>query len=202
MTLPNEDRHTRYTLVQSIMGTHVVKAVSRNAASALIRRVHIDPTEYPVVTWRWKVEGVLEEGNARKKSGDDYPARLYLTFDYDPGKLGFADQMKYRTLRALGYDNVPVRGLNYLWASTVPVGEVVPNPYSDWVMMLPLRSGSRESGTWVTERRNVVRDYRQVFGEDPPPINGVAIMTDTDNTGEAATAYYGDIVFSQRPADP
>lgn len=48
---------------------------------------------------------------------------------------------------------------------------------------------------WVTETRNVYEDYKRAFGKDPPMISGVAIMTDTDNTGESATAHYGDIVF-------
>ena len=62
-------------------------------------------------------------------------------------------------------------------------------------MMVAVKSGPGAAGQWHTERRNVLADYRAAFGEDPPPVNGVAIMTDTDNTDGAATAYYGNIVF-------
>jgi len=61
--------------------------------------------------------------------------------------------------------------------------------------MMPVQSGPERCGEWVAHRRNIVADYRQAFGEDPPAITGIAIMTDTDNTGEHATAYYGDIAF-------
>ena len=64
--------------------------------------------------------------------------------------------------------------------------------------MIPVESGCAYCGTWRTERRNIYEDYREAFGEEPPPISGVAIMTDPDNTGERTTAYYGDIVFKKR----
>jgi hypothetical protein len=60
-------------------------------------------------------------------------------------------------------------------------------------MMVAVESGNAKAGTWVTEERNVYEDYRALFGEDPPPIGAVALMTDTDNTGGEAEALYGDI---------
>jgi len=61
------------------------------------------------------------------------------------------------------------------------------------VRMIVLESGPERAGHWVEERRNVVEDYRAAFGSAPPPLSGVAIMTDTDDTGETATAWYGDL---------
>ena len=64
--------------------------------------------------------------------------------------------------------------------------------------MIVVETGSTKLNTWITEERNVYEDYTRAFGQDPPMISGVAIMTDTDNTGESAEAYYGDIVFKKR----
>lgn len=64
--------------------------------------------------------------------------------------------------------------------------------------MIVVESGTTKLNTWVTEERNVYEDYKRAFGEEPPPISGVAIMTDTDNTGESAEAYYGDILFKKQ----
>jgi hypothetical protein len=61
--------------------------------------------------------------------------------------------------------------------------------------MVVVESGPQNLGLWVKESRNIYEDYKNAFGEEPPMINGVAIMSDTDNTKEQATAYYGDIVF-------
>jgi hypothetical protein len=195
LSIDDDGPPTRYTVVRDESGTPVVKAVAENAATGVVKRRQIDLEEYPVLEWRWKAENVLEKGDVSEKSGDDYPARIYVTFDYDPSDLGFFDKVKYRTLKTLGYDNIPLRALNYIWASKAPVGKIVENPYTDWVMMVPVESGCAHCGTWRTERRNVLADYRAAFGEDPPPVNGIAIMTDTDNTGERAVAYYGDIRF-------
>ncbi|MFB6248532.1 MAG: DUF3047 domain-containing protein [Salinibacter sp.] len=187
---------TTYDLVRADSGT-VVRARSNGGASGLATERRIDLTEYPILEWRWKVEGVVEKGNARTKDGDDYAARLYVTFDYED--LGVVDQVKLAALRALGYDEVPTRALNYVWANRVDRHTILENAYTDWVMMVAVRSGEARAGEWITERRNVLADYRAAFGGDPPPVNGVALMTDTDNTDGAATAYYGDILF--RAAD-
>jgi hypothetical protein len=74
---------------------------------------------------------------------------------------------------------------------------MVPNPYTDRVMMFVVESGEAKLNQWVVEERNIYEDYKKAFGEEPPMISGVAIMTDTDNTGESVTAYYGDIVFKK-----
>lgn len=186
------ENKTRYDLVRSD-GSIVLRARSDGGASGLATSQRIDLAEYPILEWRWKVDGIVEEGNARMKEGDDYAARLYVTFDYD--HLGFIDRAKLVVLRALGYDEIPTRALNYVWANRIERGAILENAYTDWVMMLAVRSGPRSVGKWVTERRNVLSDYRAAFGGDPPPVNGIALMTDTDNTGGEATTYYGDIVF-------
>ena len=188
---------TDYALVQED-GRTVVRADADDSAGGLVRQIDVDPTVTPILRWSWKVQNVMEKGNVRRKSGDDYPARLYVTFDYDPSDLSFGDRLKYRALRLLGYDDIPVRALNYIWANQAGETQIVENPYTDWVQMVPVQSGTDGLGAWHDERRNVLEDYRAAFGEEPPAINAIAIMTDGDNTGEAATAFYGDIRMTSR----
>lgn len=192
ITFDNIETTTEYDLIRVDRGV-VVRAQSDGGAGGLVTEQRINLTEYPVLEWRWKVDGVVEEGNARTKEGDDYPARLYVTFDYDD--LGVVDQVKLAALRLLGYDEIPTRALNYVWANRVDRYTILENAYTDWVMMVAVRSGRENTGEWVAERRNVLADYRAAFGGEPPAVNGIAIMTDTDNTGGDATAYYGDILF-------
>lgn len=190
-------KHTEYMLVED-NGTVVVRAVGRASASGLVRKVDVDPMRYPVVEWRWKVENVLEKGDVTRKEGDDYPARLYITFKYDSSKVGFFERAKYEAIRLVRGQYPPVAAINYIWESKSPVGSIVPNPYTDRVMMIVLQSGKENVGRWISESRNLVEDYRKAFGGDPPHISGVALMTDTDNTQESAVAYFGDIVFRAR----
>jgi len=194
LTFKKTEKHTVYTLVQD-GNQGVIKAVSEASASGLIREVQINPREYPIMRWRWKVSNIFKKGNVHRKDGDDYPARLYITFAYDPSRLTFSEKIKYEAARLLYGQYPPLRAVNYIWESSAPKGTVVPNPYTGWVMMIVVESGPEKIDQWVTEERNVSEDYKRAFGEEPPLISGVAIMTDTDNTGESATAYYGDILF-------
>ena len=186
-------RHTRYTLVEED-GITVVRADSRAAASGLIRRVSIDPVQYPIVQWRWKIANLIGKSDVRSKEGDDYPARLYITFVYDPDRLDFFERLKFQAARML-YGDIPSAAINYIWATKTPRGTWVDNAYTSYTRMFVVQSGKARVGEWIVEERNILQDYIQAFGEAPPRINGVAIMTDTDNTGEQATAYYGDIIF-------
>lgn len=196
LTFEKIDRHTQYSLVQD-GETTVIKAVSKQSSSGLIRKIRIDPREYPIVQWRWKVSNVLTKGDVTKKSGDDYPARIYITFEYDPDRVGFFGKAKYEAIRMLYGEYPPLGALNYIWGSNAKEGLMVPNPYTEEVVMFVVEGGSAHVNQWVSEERNVYEDYKEAFGMDPPMISGVAIMTDTDNTGETATAYYGDIVFKK-----
>ncbi|MFW5823459.1 MAG: DUF3047 domain-containing protein [Marinobacter sp.] len=198
LEFPDIDRHTRYQLVTDDEEGQVVEAVADNSASGLIARVELQPDNSLILRWRWKVEGVLEKGDARRKSGDDYPARIYVAFEFEPDKASWFERAKRRTVSALFGEELPGRALNYIWANRLPRGEMIANPYTGDTMMIAVNSGREQLGQWVTVERNVVADYRDAFGEAPPALVGVAIMTDTDNTGERARARYGDITLSRQ----
>ena len=194
VTFKNIERHTTYTLVKDGEDT-VLKAVSEASASGLTREIKIDPKQYPILLWRWKVENILEKGDVSKKQGDDYPARIYITFEYDPSSLGLFEKAKFDLARLLYGQYPPIAAINYIWESNSPIGTIVPNPYADRVMMIVVQSGRTKLNQWIHEERNLYEDFKKAFGREPPMISGVAIMTDTDNTGERAIAYYGDILF-------
>ncbi|WP_111498373.1 DUF3047 domain-containing protein [Marinobacter bohaiensis] len=196
LTFPDIDTHTRYRLVDD-QGTQVLRADTDGGASGLIHRVDIEPGEKLVLHWRWKVDGVYAKGDARRKDGDDYPARIYVAFAFEPDKAGFFERAKRKAVELVHGDALPGSALNYIWANRLPRGESVPNPFSEETRMIAVQSGSDHAGQWMEESRDLVADYRAAFGEDPPRITGIAVMTDGDNTGSAATAYYGDIRLSR-----
>ena len=190
LTFKKISRHTRYTLVQEGEG-HVVKAQAEASASGLTHRLDVDAKSYRVLRWRWKVENLLEKADVTRKEGDDYPARIYVTFAYDPKRADFAERIEYETARLLYGEYPPHAGLNYIWEGKAPIGKVVPNPFTERVRMIVVESGPVHLGEWREYERNLYQDYRAAFGEEPPRISGIAIMTDADNTGESAVAYYG-----------
>jgi len=195
LTFKKIPKQTAYELIKDGDAV-VVKAVSDASASGLTKAVNIDPKEYPIVRWRWKVENVLKHSDVTRKDGDDYPARLYITFAYDPDKVSLGKKLKFKTGQAI-FGDIPIAALNYIWDTKTPIGTIVENAYTDFAQMVVVESGMQKVGRWVSEQRNIYEDYKQAFGEEPPLMNGVAIMTDTDNTKEQATAYYGDIQFAK-----
>ncbi|WP_179397212.1 DUF3047 domain-containing protein [Marinobacter sp. ANT_B65] len=192
LEFPKIDQHSNYELAQD-EGVQVVKAHTSGGASGLIARLNVKPGGSMMLSWRWKVSNVFKEGDARKKSGDDYPARIYVAFEFQPDKAGFFERAKRKTVALLIGEELPGNALNYIWANTLPVGEFVTNPYTDRTVMVAVSSGSEKAGEWVNIERDIIADYRKAFGESPPPVRGIAIMSDSDNTGEQSTAWYGDI---------
>jgi len=199
LTFPKVDDHTRYQLVREPGEVAwVVEATSSASASGLIHSCDIELRDRPVLRWRWKVEGVLSNGDARRKDGDDYAARIYLSFEPAPGELTFWERTSLTLARAI-YGDVPSRAINYVWANRIAKGTSVDSAYvGGFVKLLAVQSGTGEAGRWHTEERDVYSDYRRLFGTDPPPVVGVAIMTDSDDTGESVRAWYGDVEFVPR----
>jgi len=191
-------RHTRYSVVRKD-GRACLKAESDASASGIYRELSLDPRRYPYLSWRWRVQGILEKGNAHTREGDDYPARIYVSFEYDPERASTGKAIKYGFIRLLYGQYPPAATITYIWANRLPEGEAVPNAYTgDAVMMVAVESGGEKAGQWVEVQRDVYADYRRLFKGEPPNISGIGIMTDTDNTGEKMTAWYADIVFSSR----
>jgi len=194
--IPNR---TRYSIIQDGKN-YVVKAISQNSASGILKEIGINPNDFPILTWRWKVGNMLKNSDATKKSGDDFSARIYVAFEYDPEKASFWEKAKYGAVK-LAYGKYPPKGvLNYVWDSKLSTGTSWDNPYTDKAKMIVVESGIQEVGQWVSEERDILKDYRDLFHADPPKVSFIAIMTDTDNTGGAALAYYDDLILKKRLA--
>lgn len=187
---------TTYTRLEREDGSIIIKAESKNSASGLVVPIDADPAELRYIQWEWKIDSVLEKGDLSKKSGDDYAARIYITFDYDPSDLSFGDKIRYRAINIFSSFDVPLRSLNYIWANKAEKNSVSESPYTNWVRLIAVQSGNEHAATWKIETRDILEDYRNAFGEDPPQITGISIMTDSDNTNGSAIAYYGKIILS------
>lgn len=196
LKLPKRDK-TNYSLIEDEERIYI-KAESNSSASGLVYKIDIDPKEFPILEWSWKVNDVLENGDITKKSGDDYPARIYITFDYDKKNLKLRDRIVYFTIITFTKFDIPLRGINYVWANKADVGTIVPSSFTDWVYMIAVQSGNEQAGTWQIQTQNIYEDYKRAFGEEPPRINGIAIMTDSDNTKGFSEGYYGDIIFKRK----
>jgi len=195
VVITDRKRDTRYDLVDD-HGTVVLHAVAEAAASGLGVRTRFDIRAAPVMSWRWKIAGLIGDADNRVASREDSPVRIVLEFDGDKSKLGLADRSAFALSRGISGREIPYATLMYIWANQIPVDTIVPNPRTNRVEMIVVDSGEAGVGKWQSLTRNVLEDYRKAFGEEPGPLTGVAVLTDTDNTGETAEAWYGDIAFT------
>jgi len=168
-----------YYRLQEDDGRVVVQATSHAAASGLVREMKFSPAVYRYLRWSWKIKDTIKDGTENTKAGDDYAARLYVVF---PGRFFWQ-----------------TRAINYIWANHLPKGKSIPNAYTGQAMMVAVQSGPALAGQWINEERNIWADYKVLFGEEPEEAAAIAIMTDTDDTGMSAVAWYGDIVLSTSP---
>lgn len=190
---------TRYRL-REWDGVQAVEAHAVKSMALLARPLQVDLAKTPVLCWRWRIDAPLKSADMARKSGDDYAARVYLSFDVPADTLGIGTRMGLGLARALRGDQVPDAAVNYIWDNRHAVGTWQPNAYTDRARMLVLRSGGAEAGRWVDERRDVAADFQRAFGHPPARLTGLALATDTDNTGEEARAGFADFRFVERDA--
>jgi len=171
------DGETDYARVE-VDGRSALHALARDTASALYYAEAVDLRETPYIEWRWRIDELPDtEASERQPGGDDFAARVYVI------KEGLFGRLTAQTI-------------NYVWSREQPVGTTWPGPFTERSVRRAVATGRERAGEWVTHRRNVRRDWREIFGEDIETIDGVAIMTDADNTGDRAQAHYGTIRFT------
>ena len=188
---------TEYMLVD-YDGTTVMKAIANASASGLRHAVNVDLASMPWLQWRWKIPQLIEAANNTENHVEDSPARVIVTFEGGRDQLPPEEQLNYDLALAMTGNRMPYATLMYIWENRLPAGTIITHHMTSRVKMVVAGSGQRSLNAWHNERHNVLADYRRAFGEDPPRVASVGIMSDSDNTGASITAYFGDIRFAAR----
>ncbi len=195
-TLSRFKKPTEYRLVAE-SGTTVVRARASSSASGLVHKLDLDPARYRLLQWRWKVDQLIPGADNTQKNAEDSPVRLVISFSGDTDKLEFDDRLFFDQIKAFTGQQLPYATLMYIWENRAPRDSIIANPHTTRIKMVVAESGREKLGLWQTEIRDIYADYRRAFGEEPGRITSIGIMTDTDNTGDNAHAYYGDMVFKR-----
>jgi hypothetical protein len=185
---PKIKSHSTYTIERS-EDAHILRAESNASASAIMHMDTFNVHTYPKVKWRWKVKNIYAKADVRTKEGDDYPLRVYIMFEFDPKKAGVMDVITYGIAKSLYGQYPPHSSLSYVWASKDDPETFVVSPYTDKAMMVLLEKGAAKAGTWVDEEIDILSDYRKAFRKEPPVQARIAIMNDSDNTGESSVSW-------------
>lgn len=176
-------------------GRHAMAAHSSSSASMVRQAVRIEPAELGSVRFSWKVPDLIAQADMALRETDDSPVRIVLAFEGDRSRFSGKNAMLSELARTLTGEEMPYATLMYVWCNTRPAGSVIINPRTDRIRKLVVDSGTGELGRWRDHVRDVQADYRLAFGEEPGPLRVVALMTDTDNTNSALTAWYGALTL-------
>lgn len=188
---------TQYALVED-GGATVVRAQANSSVSGIQHNVSVDLHEYPIAAWSWKVPKLIEGADNTVPAAADAPARVVFTFEGGRDKLPAYEQLNYDLAKALTGNSMPYATLMYIWEPDRPIGEVITHHNTTRVKMIIAANSQRDLSLWYQERVNLFDDFRRAFGEDPPRVKTVGIMSDSDNTGTSVVAYFGDISFSAK----
>jgi Protein of unknown function (DUF3047) len=158
-------------------GRKAIHLKSINDSSTISKEVKVDVKTWPILQWSWQAVTLPKGGDARKSATDDEAAQIYVTFPRFPAA-------------------VRSRIISYIWDTTAPVGSVFKSEKTGLVTYIVVRSGPTDLGKWLTESRNVLDDYKKVFGEAPgEDVGAISIAIDSNDTNSTAEAYFGEIFF-------
>ena len=158
-------------------GRKVLHLKSNNDSSTISKEIKVDVKSHPILQWSWQAVALPKGGDARKSATDDQAAQLYVTFPRFP-------------------QQVRSRVISYIWDTTAPAGAVFKSEKTGLVTYVVVRSGPADLGKWQTESRNVLEDYRKIYGEAPgEEVGAISISIDSNDTRSSAESYVGEILF-------
>ncbi len=189
--------NTRYALVQDeTTNTVVVEATANASAGALGVRLDADAKNAALLRFKWRVGELIESSDPTTKAGDDYSARIYITFAYDPERATLKEKTENAIARTLYGETPPRAALAYVFTHRAKQNQIITSPYTSRVKKIVVDADPASVNQWKSFERNIYDDYKRAFNEEPTRISGIAIMVDTDNTGEKAKSRFGDITLS------
>ena len=194
--LPGKQATTyRYEWVD---GRHAMQATAKMSASMLRQSMRVAPSELGLIRFSWKVPQLILGADLALREAHDSPVRLVLAFEGDLSSFSIKNSMLSELALVLTGEAMPYATLMYVWCNTCSKDEVFLSPRTDRIREIALESGPRELGQWRHYERDIRADYEKAFGEPPGALLGVGLMTDTDNTRQSTTAWYGAVSLADR----
>ena len=192
LPLSSLKKDTRYTVVAQD-GKSVLQAEADGSASLYGARLKPVVASDRLLSWQWQTDALVPDADNRDKKREDAPVRVVAAFDGDRSKLPDVEKRHFKWAKRMSGREPPYATLLYIWSEQVPLETVIPSAHTAQVKMIVVASGAAGLGRWHTLRRDLRADFKRAFGEEPGPLLGVGVMTDTDNTGAKASARYADI---------
>ena len=172
------DNKTEYSVGSNENGNYL-KAIADNAASGLGKEIKIDINKTPFINITWKIEKDIPGIDETAKKGHDFAARVFV-------------------IKKTGATALSNRAVNYVFSSNQDVGSNSPSPYTKKSVDNVLATTKTNLNEWVTVKANVKEDFKKFHNLDVNELDGIAIMSDTDNSKQKSITYYQNIYFSSQ----
>ena len=193
--LPNKTP-TKFSIVD-LDGAKVLKVEAESSYGNLVHAMKAQIGERSTLSWRWRVDKLIDEADLRTRGGDDSPAKVCVFFDFDASKLSLGERTKLSIARNTAGQDVPAQALCYVWDNKLAEGSGAANAFTKRIRFIVLESGTGKLGQWVAQRRTIAADYQRLFGDESegklPTVVGIAVAADADNTQGHSVAYFGDV---------
>jgi hypothetical protein len=187
---------TRFT-PDIVQGRAAVRVAADKSYGNLLHRLPAVPAPR-ALRWSWRLLEPAARSDLHSKAGDDVAAKVCLSFDLPLAQVPFMDRQRLRMARDLSGEDLPSATLCWVWATTETVGAKIDNAFSRRVRYIVLRNAADAPGAWVDEQRDVAADFLRAFGDETttvPPLTGVAVGADADNTGGRSLAHITALRF-------
>ena len=195
--LPKQTKpFTRFSVV-NLDGQRVLRVESQASYGNLVHPLQENPAAHRL-SWRWRLDEPIAGADLRRRDGDDSPIKVCAMFDLATSAVPFVERQVLRMARLRTGDPLPAASVCYVWDANLPPGTVLDNAYSRRIRFIVLRGPETPLHSWVNEQRDVWADFKRLFGDEAdavPPLVGVAIGADADNTQSHGLAYVATITL-------
>lgn len=195
--LPGQSKpYTRYSVV-TLEGQRALRVETAASYGNLVHAV-LEPQGSHRLSWRWRVDEPMPQADLRRKDADDNPIKVCALFDLPMSAVPFIERQVLRIARLRTNEELPAASVCYVWDQRLPPGTVLDNAFTRRIRTIVLRSGDAPLHTWVSEQRDVWADFLKLYGDEAqsvPPLVGVVIAADSDNTGGRSVAHLSSITL-------
>ena len=194
--LPGQRKpYTRFDIA-ALDGERVLRVESARSYGNLVHVTHLEAGAAHRLSWRWRVDEAPAGADLRERQAEDMPLRVCAMFDLPLAALPFVERQILRAVRLRSHDELPAATVCYVWDARLAPGTVLVSPFTRRIRYLVLRGPESPLHGWRREQRDLDKDFLRLFGDEAatvPPLMGVAVGGDADNTQGHGLAHLADL---------
>ena len=189
---------TRFGAV-TLEGQRVLRVDANLSYGFLVHALASEPSQR-ILSWRWRIDEPNTQTNLTRKDGDDSPAKVCAMFDLPLTSVPFVERQVLRMARLRAGEAIPAANICYVWDAHLAAGSVLESAYTRRIRYIVLRGPDAPLRTWMVDQRDIRADFLRLYGDEAqgkvPPLVGIAVGADADNTRQHSVAHVGELMLN------